>query len=214
MTKVDIWSDVRCPFCYIGKRHFEQALRKFEDGEKVEVEWHSFQLDPNLETRPDISIIEYFKKTKNVTEEQARQMMAGAKKMGMESGLDWDLENVILANSFKAHQLIQLAKEEGFGDKIEEALFKAHFSERKNIDDQDTLIEIGEGIGIPSEEVSEALENESYSYAVKQDEMQAANIGVRGVPFFVFNNKYAVSGAQPADTFLDILQKLQQEQDS
>lgn len=211
MITVDIWSDVRCPFCYIGKRHFEQALNKFENKEDVKVEWHSFQLDPNLETRPEISIIEYFIQTKNVSEEQAKQMMAGASKMGVESGLEWDLEKVVLANSFKAHQLIQLAKEKGLGDEIEEALFKAHFSESKNIDDENALLEIAESIGIPSIEVRKALDNESYAYAVKQDEMQAQNIGVRGVPFFVFNNKYAVSGAQPAETFLEILQKVEQE---
>lgn len=211
MIKVDIWSDVRCPFCYIGKRHFEKALEKFHKQEEVEVEWHSFQLDPNLQTRPDSSTLDYFVEVKNVTAEQARQMFAGAKKMGAESGLEMDLENGILANSFKAHQVIQLAKENGLGDEIEEALFKAHFSEKKNIDDLDALIEIAENAGLSGDKVREALQNESYAYAVKQDEMQAQNIGVRGVPFFVFNNKYAVSGAQPADTFLEILEKVKAE---
>lgn len=214
MITVDIWSDVRCPFCYIGKRHFEQALEKFENPEDVKVEWHSFQLDPHLQTQPDISTIEYFVQAKNVSEEQARQMIAGAKKMGMESGLDWDLENAVLANSFKAHQLIQLAKEKGLGNEIEEALFKAHFSDRKNIDDEDNLVQMGERIGIAPEEIKKALQDETYAYAVKQDEMQAQNIGVRGVPFFVFNDKYAISGAQPAQTFLEVLHKVRQEQTS
>jgi predicted DsbA family dithiol-disulfide isomerase len=212
MITVDIWSDVRCPFCYIGKKHLEQALEKFENKENVQVEWHSFQLDPKLETRPDISTIDYLVEAKNVSEEQARQMIAGAQKMGADSGLEWDLENTVLANSFRAHQVIQLAKEKDLANEIEEALFEAHFSEGKNIDDEETLIEIAERIGLASEEVREALKNESYTYAVKQDEMQAANIGVRGVPFFVFNNKYAVSGAQPAEAFLEVLQKVEQEQ--
>ncbi|WP_156879278.1 DsbA family oxidoreductase [Salinimicrobium xinjiangense] len=212
MITVDIWSDVRCPFCYIGKRHLEQALEKFENKDEVKVEWHSYQLDPNLETRPEISTIDYFVTAKNVSEEQAREMIAGAQKMGNDSGLEWDLENTVLANSFRAHQVIQLAKEKGLGNEIEEAFFKAYFSEGKNIDDEETMVETAESIGLASEEVREALKNESYSYAVKQDEMQARNIGVRGVPFFVFNNKYAVSGAQPSTAFLEVLQKVKQEQ--
>lgn len=211
MITIDIWSDVRCPFCYIGKKNLENALEKYGKKQQVKVEWHSFQLDPSLETRTDISTIEYFKQTKNVSEEQARQMLQGAKEMGESVGVKMDLENSVLANSFRAHQVIQLAKDKGLGDEIEEALFKAHFSEKKNIDDVAHLVEVAESIGLQGTEVREALQEEKYAYAVKQDEMQAQNIGVRGVPFFVFNNKYAVSGAQPADTFVEVLQKVEQE---
>lgn len=211
MITIDIWSDVRCPFCYIGKKNLENALEKYGKKQQVKVEWHSFQLDPSLETRTDISTIEYFKQTKNVSEEQARQMLQGAKEMGESVGVEMDLENSVLANSFRAHQVIQLAKDKGLGDEIEEALFKAHFTEKKNIDDVAHLVEVAESIGLQGTEVREALQEEKYAYAVKQDEMQAQNIGVRGVPFFVFNNKYAVSGAQPADTFVEVLQKVEQE---
>lgn len=211
MITIDIWSDVRCPFCYIGKKNLENALEKYGKKQQVKVEWHSFQLDPSLETRTDISTIEYFKQTKNVSEEQARQMLQGAKEMGESVGVEMDLENSVLANSFRAHQVIQLAKDKGLGDEIEEALFKAHFLEKKNIDDVAHLVEVAESIGLQGTEVREALQEEKYAYAVKQDEMQAQNIGVRGVPFFVFNNKYAVSGAQPADTFVEVLQKVEQE---
>lgn len=211
MITIDIWSDVRCPFCYIGKKNLENALEKYGKKQQVKVEWHSFQLDPSLETRTDISTIEYFKQTKNVSEEQARQMLQGAKEMGESVGVEMDLENSVLANSFRAHQVIQLAKYKGLGDEIEEAFFKAHFSDKKNIDDVAHLVEVAESIGLQGTEVREALQEEKYAYAVKQDEMQAQNIGVRGVPFFVFNNKYAVSGAQPADTFVEVLQKVEQE---
>ena len=211
MITIDIWSDVRCPFCYIGKRNLENALKKFENREQVKVVWHSFQLDPNLQTRTDISTLEYFMEIKNISEEQARQMLSGAREMGKTVGVQLDVENSVLANSFKAHQVIQLAKEKGLANEIEEALFKAHFSEKKNIDDVEALVEVGESIGLAGNEVQEALQDERYSYAVKQDEMQAKNIGVRGVPFFVFNNKYAVSGAQPVETFLEVLEKVEQE---
>ncbi len=211
MIKIDIWSDVRCPFCYIGKRHLEAALEKFEEREKVDIEWHSFQLDPNLKTQPEVSNLDYFMQVKNVSKDQALQMFSGARKMATESGLNMDLENSVLANSFRAHQVIQLAKEKDLGNEIEEALFKAHFLEKKNIDNENALIETAVSIGLEAGEVQEALKTEAYAYAVKQDEMQARNIGVSGVPFFVFNNKYAVSGAQPESTFLEILNKVQQE---
>lgn len=211
MIKIDIWSDVRCPFCFIGKRHLENALEKFDGKEHVEVEWHSFQLDPNLKTQPELSTIEYFKQTKGVSEDQARQMLSLAKNMALESGLETDLENLILANSYRAHQVIQLAKEKGLANEVKEALFKAHFSEAKNIDDVEALVEIAKNLGLSEDEVRKALQDEVYTYAVKQDEMQARNYGVGGVPFFVFNNKYSVSGAQPVETFLEVLEKIKAE---
>jgi predicted DsbA family dithiol-disulfide isomerase len=212
--QVDIWSDVRCPFCYIGKKKFESALNKFEQKEEVAVEWHSFQLDPSIASRSDLSIIDYFVQVKNVSAEQARQMFSGAQKMGEDAGLKMDLENTIVANSFKAHQIIQLAKEKGKDNEINEALFKVHFSEVKNINDEEVLIATAASVGIDATEAREALDSEKYAYAVKQDEMQAQNIGVTGVPFFVFNNKYAVSGAQPEEAFLEVLEKVAQEKAS
>ena len=205
---IDIWSDVRCPFCYIGKRKFEAALDKFPNKEAVKVTWHSYQLDPNLETRPEISTLDYFVQTKNVSKEQALEMFSNVEKMAAETGLVMDPNSSVVANSFKAHLLIQLAREKGKADEMEEELFKAHFSEGKNIDNADVLIEIAAAAGLDREEAREALESEEYAYAVKQDEMQAQQIGVRGVPFFVFENKYGVSGAQPSDTFLEVLEKV------
>ena len=212
--QVDIWSDVRCPFCYIGKRNFETALEKFEHKDEVEVEWHSFQLDPTIKSNPRMSTVDYFVKVKNVSKEQARQMFSGAQKMGKEAGLQMNLENTVLANSLNAHKIIQLAKERGKANEIEEALFRVHFTETKDIDDEDVLVTTASSVGIEEAEAREALRSHKYADAVKQDEVQAQNIGVRGVPFFVFDNKYAVSGAQPAEAFLDVLQKLKAEKSS
>ena len=209
--QVDIWSDVRCPFCYIGKRKFEAALQQFEHKDKVEVEWHSFQLDPTIAADSNQSIIDYFVQVKNVSAEQARQMFSGAQKMGADAGLKMDLENTIVANSFKAHQLIQMAKEKGKANEIEEALFEVHFTDVKNINDEEVLIATATAIGLDEAEVREALDTEKYAYAVNQDEMQARNIGVSGVPFFVFDNKYAVSGAQPEEAFLQTMEKVMEE---
>lgn len=205
--QINIWSDVRCPFCYIGKKKFETALEKFPQKDKVEVVWHSFQLDPDLKTQPDSSTLEYFVKTKGVSEEQTKQMLGHATQMAKEVGLEFNIEESILANSLNAHRLIQFAKTKGLGNEIEEVLFKAHFTEKKNIDDLKTLVNIGVSIGLDEKETKEMLASDDFAYEVKQDEMQAKNIGVTGVPFFVFNNKYAVSGAQPSEAFLQTLEK-------
>lgn len=209
--EIKIWSDVRCPFCYIGKKKFEAALEKFPQKDRVKVIWKSFQLDPNLQTDATASTLDYFVRTKGVSAAQARQMFSGATKMAQDAGLNFDIEKSIPANSFMAHRLIQFAKSKGLGNEIEEALFKAHFTEAKNIDDVTVLVEVANTIGLQSEEVKDILESDAFAYEVKQDEMEARNIGVRGVPFFVFNDKYAVSGAQPSEAFLETLEKAWEE---
>ena len=212
--KVKIWSDVRCPFCYIGKKKFENALVDFSGKDEVEIEWKSYQLDPNLKTDPNLNTLEYFMKTKNISESQASEMFKGATQMAEEVGLDFNLEGSVLANSFMAHRLIQLAKSKGVDNEVEEALFKAHFIEGKNIDDPKVIEEIAISIGINSSEVKEILDSEAFGYEVKQDEMEARNIGVRGVPFFVVDDKYAISGAQPSEVFLQTLEKVWEELES
>lgn len=205
--QVKIWSDVRCPFCYIGKRKFEAALDKFPQKDKVEVVWKSFQLDPTLKTNPGKSTLDYFVKAKGVSKDQARQMFAGATQMARAEGIEFNLEESVTANSFKAHRLIQFAKSKGLGNEIEEALFKAHFEDAINIDDKNALINVAISIGLDAGEVENVLVSNAFANEVKQDELQARSIGVGGVPFFVFEDKYAVSGAQSSEVFLQHLQK-------
>ena len=212
--KVSIWSDVRCPFCYIGKKKFEDALEKFSNKDEVEIVWKSFQLDPSLKTDTHTSMLDYFVKTKGVSEEQAMQMFSGATKMAEETGIAMNIQKGILANSFNAHRLIQFAKTRGLGNEVKEALFKIHFEEGKNIDDISILTEVAVSIGLDAEEVKQVLKSDDFTYEVKQDEMEARNIGVRGVPFFVFDDKYAISGAQPVEAFLQTLEKVWEENKS
>jgi len=202
---INIWSDVRCPFCYIGKRKFEMALEKFSHKDDVKVTWRSFQLDPNLETRTDVNAIEHLSEAKGISQKQAEGMQNNVTQIAKEIGLDFDFGKAVVANSFNAHRLIQLAKTKGLGNEIEEQLFKAHFTEGKNIDDKETLVQTGMAIGLDEKEIKEMLASDAFAKEVNQDEMQAQSIGVRGVPFFVLNNKYAVSGAQSPDTFLEVL---------
>ncbi len=204
---INIWSDIRCPFCYIGKKKFEIALEKFPHKDEVNVIWRSFQLDPKLETRTDVSAIDYISEIKGISHAQAVEMHQHVTQIAKEVGLDFNFDKSIIANSYNAHRLIQLAKTHDLGSDVEEQLFKAHFIEGKNIDDNKTLVQIGVAIGLDEKEVSEVLASDAFSKEVKQDEMQAQSIGVRGVPFFVLNDKYAVSGAQSPETFLEVLEQ-------
>lgn len=205
--KINIWSDIRCPFCFIGKRKFEAALEKFPYKEKVEVIWRSFELDPMLKTRTDITMYEFLADLKGMAPEQAEQMHHQVTQIAEEVGLEFNMEVAVVANSFDAHRLIQLAKSKGLGAEAEEELFKAHFTEGKNIDDKETLTQLGVSIGLKEEEVSAMLSSQTYAEDVRKDESMAQAIGVRGVPFFGFDDKYAVSGAQSTETFLQTLEK-------
>lgn len=209
--EVKIWSDVRCPFCYIGKRKFEMALEKFPHKEKVKVVWESFELDPNLKTNTGVSAIEHLSEAKGISRAQAEGMQQHVANIAKEVGLDFNSNNTVVANSIKAHRLIQLAKAKGLGNEVEEALFEAYFVEGKNIDDQETLLKTGMSIGLDESEVKDLFSSDAFAKEVRQDEMQAQSIGINGVPFFVLNNKYAVSGAQSPETFLDVLEQTWEE---
>ncbi|WP_342327467.1 DsbA family oxidoreductase [Pedobacter sp. FW305-3-2-15-E-R2A2] len=205
--KVDIWSDVRCPFCYIGKRKFESALAEFEHKEKIEVEWHSFELDQNMVTVLDKSSEEYLAERYGKSREWAAESHKHVTEAAAEVGLNFNLGKSIVANSFDAHRLIQLAKSKGLGDEIEEALFKAYFTDGRNISDPASLVEIGVQAGLEAPEITAVLNSDHFTDEVRYDEKTAETIGVRGVPFFVFNEKLAVSGAQPSETFLGALKQ-------
>ena len=207
--KVEIWSDIMCPFCYIGKRHFESALQKFDHAGDIEVEWKSFQLDPSIPA--DISVgttvYEYLAEKKGVSVDQAKQMHTGVMEMAKAAGLEYNFDIAKVANSLNAHRMIQMAKSKGLGDAAEEKLFKSYFTEGRNFGDKDDLIKMGIEIGLSEVDVNESLENDDYAYKVKQDIQEGEKLGVRGVPFFVFDRKYGISGAQPIEAFSQTLEQ-------
>ncbi len=205
--KIEIWSDIMCPFCYIGKRRFEAALNNFENKDKIEIEWKSFQLNPDMQTDPKKSINEYLSEIKGWSLSQAKAMNASVTEMAKGVGLNYDFDKVVVANSFDAHRLIQLAKKKGKGDVAEERLFKAYFTEGKNIADHDTLVLLGIDIGIAPEETKALLNSKQLSDEVNADIQEAQQLGIHGVPFFVIDRKYGISGAQESSTFLQALQK-------
>jgi predicted DsbA family dithiol-disulfide isomerase len=208
--KVEIWSDVMCPFCYIGKRRFEKALAQFEGKENVSVVWKSYQLNPALKTDPNQNTIEHLAATKGWDMEYTRKTTDHVTQMAKELGLSYHFDKAIVANSFNAHQLIHLAKKNGLQNECKEALLAAYFTQGKNIDDFDTLVQIGIAVGMEEKEIKEALQNNTYKSAVQDDIYEAIQIGVKGVPFFVFDEKYAISGAQETETFLAALYKTAQ----
>jgi predicted DsbA family dithiol-disulfide isomerase len=205
IMKVEIWSDVACPWCYIGKRRFETALENFEHKDQVEVHWRSYQLDPTLPEHFDGTETEYLSQMKGLPEDQVRQMFAHVTAQAAGEGLAYDFDRIVVANSFTAHRFIHLANEHGLGAEAKEALLSGHFEHGEDIGDLDYLVRTGAGLGLDGAMVREALENGRYADEVRADIAAARAVGVTGVPFFVLDRKYGISGAQPAELFSQAL---------
>jgi len=205
--KVEIWSDIMCPFCYIGKRKFESAMETFNAADHIELEWYSFQLDPDVKSGEGKNLYQYLSERKSIAYQQSVEMHKQVTDMAAVAGLEYNFDKAVVANSFDAHRLIQLAKTKGLGDAAEERLFRAYFTEGKDISNYAVLKELGNDIGLKHAEVDEMLCSDAYTENVQHDIREAAQIGVRGVPFFVFNRKFAVSGAQPPEVFSQALQQ-------
>lgn len=200
-----------CPFCYIGKRKFENALQQLDGKEEIKIIWKSFQLDSEIKTDPNKKVNEYLAERKGWTVEYAKNVNAQVTSMAKEVGLSYDFDKAVIANSLNAHRVSHLAKKYNLSDAMEEALFKAYFTEGKNIDDKATLLQLAVSIGLKKEEVEIVLFTNQYTDEVAQDIQEAQQIGVRGVPFFVIDRKYAVSGAQPTEVFLNALTKAKED---
>lgn len=194
-----------CPFCYIGKRRFEAALEQFSGKEDVTVEWKSYQLNPDLKTQPEKNLTDYLAEIKGWPMEKAIESNIRVTEIAKEVGLDYHLDKAIVANSFDAHRLSHLAKKTGLQDKVEELLFSAYFIEGKDTSDHAVLKAIGVAAGCDANEIDTVLSGIQFAEEVQNDIEEAKEIGVRGVPFFVVDRKYAISGAQPVDLFLKTL---------
>ncbi|WP_202703581.1 DsbA family protein [Flavobacterium sp. UGB4466] len=207
--KIEIWSDIMCPFCYIGKRQLETALAEFPNDE-FEIEWKSFQLDPTIEAQTDKDVYTFLAERKGISVEQSIEMHKGVVEHAKSVGLDYHFDKAIVSNSLSAHRIIQLAKTKNLADEMEEIFFRAYFTEGRDLNDPETLIELGVKAGLNADEVKEAVENEKlYISDVHTDLIQAQNMGIQGVPFFVFDRKYAISGAQPVEAFVNTIKEVQ-----
>ena len=204
----DIWSDIACPWCYIGKRRFEAALKAFPQAAQVDVVWHSFELDPNAPQASTASTRDILAQKYGRTPAQAQEMLDSMTATAAQEGLEYHFETQQRANTFLAHQLLHLAAEHGQQDTMKERLLRAFFTEGAFLGNVDTLAALAAEIGLDAGEVKRELEAQTYAQAVRQDEAQAQAYGIQGVPFFVLGNKYGVSGAQPAEALLGALQQL------
>jgi predicted DsbA family dithiol-disulfide isomerase len=198
--KVEIWSDVVCPWCYIGKRRFETALTQF-DGD-VEVTWRSFELDPHAPAVREHTASEHLAAKYGMSHEQAEASHAQMTALAAQEGLEYHFELTKGGNSFDAHRLIHLAAENGVQDEAMERVFRGYFTEGLPIGDRRALVALAAEIGLDGG----ALEGDAYSDAVRADEELAQRIGIQGVPFFVLDRRYGVSGAQPAELLVQALE--------
>jgi len=203
--KVEIWSDIMCPFCYIGKKNFEKAVQELPFKDQIEIEWKSFQLDPTLDSSETMTTNEYFKNKKGVSVEQAKQMTAQVAVMGKASGIDFNFENALITNTYKAHQLLHLAKKYSKTNEVKEELFKAHFIDGKNVGNFNILTEIAQSVGISDTEIQNCLQNNEFENDIQVDIKQAKDNRISGVPFFILDGKYGISGTQPAEFFVNAL---------
>jgi predicted DsbA family dithiol-disulfide isomerase len=203
---VDVWSDVVCPWCYLGKRRLEAALARFEHPDGVEVTWHAFELDPEAppvhQGRPAERLAEKY----GSSVEQAEAMNAQMTELAAQEGLEYHLDTARGGNSFDAHRLIALAALHGRQAEAEERMFRAYFTDGEAIGDPEVLVRLGGELGLDPVEVRAMLESDHLAAEVRADEATAGRLGIRGVPFFVLDRRYGVSGAQPADVLVEALE--------
>jgi predicted DsbA family dithiol-disulfide isomerase len=204
---VEIWSDVVCPWCFIGKRRFETALASFPHADEVEVTFRSFELDPSAPVAPEGTGAERLAAKYGVTVEEAQAMNARVTETAAADGLDYHLDIARGGNTFDAHRLLHLAAAHGVQAEAKERLMEAYFTEGEPISDPDTLVRLAADAGVPEEESRTVLEGDRYADAVREDERLGAQLGIRGVPFFVIGRRYGISGAQPADVLLGALER-------
>ena len=212
--KVDIWSDVACPWCYIGKRRFEAGAGQFiggGDGRGVEVEFHSFELSPDTPVDFEGNEIDYLARHKGISAEQADQMLRQVTGIAEQVGLEYHFESLQHTNTVKAHELIHFAKAHGRQAEMKERLLKAYFIEGGHVGRIDDLVSYAGEIGLDPDQARTALQTGSYLPDVRQDQAAAAEYGINGVPFYVIDERYGVSGAQEPATFAQVLEQVWQE---
>jgi predicted DsbA family dithiol-disulfide isomerase len=203
--QVEIWSDVVCPWCYLGKRHFEQALGLFGHREAVQVVYRSFELDPFAPAGVTTPTVEILATKYGMTLEQAHEAQRQMEKRADAAGLTFRMDGLRSGNTRDAHRLLHLAKARGRQAELAERLHQAHFTDQASIFDHSSLADLAAGAGLDRDEVLAVLASDAYGADVDADEQLARSFGVSGVPFFVIDRRYGISGAQPAETIVQVL---------
>jgi predicted DsbA family dithiol-disulfide isomerase len=202
---VEIWSDIVCPWCYIGERRFEKALQQFAHSDNVEIIWRSYQLDPNTPRESKEKTLDMLSSKYGVSKAEAAKMEERVSGQAQAEGLPMSSERYT-ANTFDAHRLLHYAATQGKQDELLHALFTAHFADNEIVDNIDTLVKIAEAHGLDAAETRQVLESDAYSDEVRADLQRAASFGITGVPFFVLNEEFGVSGGQAPEVFMHALQ--------
>ncbi len=208
MVKVEVWSDVACPWCYIGKRRFAEGVRQYREAggdQEIEVEYRSFELSPDLPADFSGSVIDYLHGLRGIPEAQVHQMIEQVTGLANAEGIDADFHAVVQTRTLKAHELLHLAKARGVQEPMKERLLSAYFVEGRNVGDPGQLADMAVEVGLDRDEVLEALDAGTYAHAVQADIDQARAYGISGVPFYVIDGRYGISGAQPPETFAQAL---------
>jgi predicted DsbA family dithiol-disulfide isomerase len=205
--KLEVWSDVVCPWCYIGKRQMERALARFAHGSEVTVTWRSYELAPDSPRQVGLPMNEILQRKYGMTAEQAEAANDRVTRQAAELGLEYNLADAKTGNTFDAHRLIHLAAESDRADAMEERLFAAYFTEGRAIGDPDTLAKLAHEVGLDPSDVEKVLGSDRFAADVRHDEQRALALGSSGVPFFVLDEAYAVAGAQGEDMILRALEK-------
>jgi len=214
--KIDVWSDIACPWCYIGKRNLERGLAETagdEDAPRVEVEYHSFELSPDTPVDFSGGEEDYLSRHKGITPEQAAQMLGRVTSVAADAGLEYNFDILQHTNTVKAHELLHFAKSQGRQLELAERLMSAYFTEGRHVGRIDDLVELAEEAGLDAAAARDALTSGRYLDDVRADQAQAAAYGINGVPFFVIDGKYGVSGAQPPEAFAQIARQVWGEHD-
>lgn len=208
--KVDVWSDVACPWCFIGKRKLEAGIEQF--GGDVEVEFHSFELSPDTPDDFVGSTVEFLSERKGMPVDQVKQMLERVTGIAASVGLSFDFDAVKHTKTLRAHELLHFAKSQGKQLELKERLMSAYFEQGRVVSDVDELVTLAAEVGLDAGEARTALTNRTFGDAVQADIAQAREYGIQGVPFFVVNGKYGISGAQEASTFAAALEQVRDEE--
>jgi predicted DsbA family dithiol-disulfide isomerase len=203
--KVEIWSDVVCPWCYIGKRRFERALSAFEGAADVEVTWHAFQLNPEQPRGVRTTHGEYLMTKLGISADQLREMNERVVSLAAAEGLAYDFDRYQVINTLDAHRVAHLGAVHGLGDAVQERFLRGQLCEGEVLDDPDTLVRLGTEVGIPADEIRDVLAGNRYAAEVRADIDEARALGINGVPFYVIDRRYGISGAQSSEMFLGAL---------
>jgi len=205
--KIDIWSDIACPYCYIGKRKLEMALDRFPQKDNVELIWHSYELDPDLPKESlESKIYGYFSMKYGVSVNEAHETMNNTAALAKEVGLNFDYDNLIVANTSDALRMVKLANESNLGTEAEEILFDAYFVKGEDVSDRKTLLKLGTRIGLKENEIISMLDGDKYLADIKKDiEYSENELNLQYIPFYLFNNREMVEGSVPVEDYLDIL---------